>query len=164
MFVICFTHIGGPIPNLTNVSAGNTPAMLRTHTTPDSLRIQQYHDALQQELSRTAHLMSHPPQLSNWGVQPSDLSRSNIRQGVPNAALPTSEGVVRIPYFPEVTFTDTPFYEILDVIQSPTLIVPPDVNFHTGKRPYERIYEFRLNAHQSETITYHRYKHLLANC
>ncbi|KAM3187182.1 hypothetical protein ACTXT7_002788 [Hymenolepis weldensis] len=157
-------HTGVPIPDVSSsaqssVSGGNPQAVLKAHPSSESLRLPQYREAAHQQFPKAIRMVPPgiPPELNNWGIQPSDLSRPYNRQRTVNVTLPTPEGVVRVPYFPDVRFSDTPFYEILDVIQPPTLIIPPDVNFHTGKRPYERTYDFKLDANQSETITYHSY-------
>ncbi|VDN98134.1 unnamed protein product [Rodentolepis nana] len=152
-------HTGVPIPDIgssaqPSVTSGNPQAVLRPHP---GVRFPQYRETAHQQFPKVAHMAPPiiPPQLNNWNIQPSDLSRSYNRQGTGSVSLPTTDGVVRVPFFPDLRFSDTPFYEILDVIQRPTLIVPPDVNFHTGKRPYERTYDFKLDSNQSETIAYH---------
>lgn len=100
IFLFPFSHIGVPIPDVSSsaqssVSGGNPQAVLRAHPSSESLRLPQYREIPQQPL-KTVHMVPPgiPPELNNWGIQPSDLSRPFNRQGTVNVTLPTREHIM----------------------------------------------------------------------
>ncbi|KAM7532630.1 hypothetical protein Aperf_G00000130786 [Anoplocephala perfoliata] len=155
-------HAGVPIPDISSgaqstLSGSNPQAKIRTHPSGNNPRMSVYQGVPQQQSLRPGHVVppDFHPRASSWAPPPNDLSKVYARQSSMTVGLPSVDGVVRIPLYPNVEFKDSPFYEVLDVIQPPTLIIPHDVNFQTGKRPYERTYDFRIDSNQAETITYH---------
>ncbi|BHF66729.1 E3 SUMO-protein ligase pias1 [Sparganum proliferum] len=84
------------------------------------------------------------------------FSPPTTRPNVDSITLATSGGILRIPTCPPgLSFTNSPFFKVIEVIRPPTILSPSELNFIPGKRPYERALSLKISIDQAEAITYH---------
>ncbi|KAL7065560.1 hypothetical protein AAHC03_05852 [Spirometra sp. Aus1] len=84
------------------------------------------------------------------------FSPPTTKPNVDSITLATSGGIFRIPTCPPgLSFTNSPFFKVIEVIRPPTILSPSELNFIPGKRPYERALSLKISIDQAEAITYH---------